>query len=438
MAFISFNYNKNLMYAIIFWGLEIIYRCFIYFQFTNFRIVTDYAINEYIYLIIFNTSDLLAGFLALYINYSSKKKKIHNQDDDTESSMSKITTAVEFVSVKEKYFTRKSFILKMIIIIFLHYSANLSSFIFFSIFKDATYENIFHKAKADIINHFDIIIRYIFSYLLLETKMFKHHKFSIIIILIGFVILAPTDFISMYLFSQGEINPKYTYIYIGVNLLRGVLYPLEDTLVKKIFTEDYIIPEFCMFLRGVGQLILIAIITPILYFTVWEGNIHLDYGDKGIIALVIILYFLSSFIKEYLINKVIYYFSSQSVSFLIISESITTSILEIILYLKNVESETDNKKFIKYLFFIIELIVILNTTFGTLVFDEIIVIKKCGLNLNVAKEISLRARSEILSISNLEDDDEVTIGGAEDDDNEDTDNTEESKLDILPLSVVDQ
>ena len=437
MAFISFNYNKNLMYAIIFWGLEIIYRCFIYFQFTNFRIVTDYAINEYIYLIIFNTSDLLAGFLALYINYSSKKKKIHNQDDDTESSMSKITTAVEFVSVKEKYFTRKSFILKMIIIIFLHYSANLSSFIFFSIFKDATYENIFHKAKADIINHFDIIIRYIFSYLLLETKMFKHHKFSIIIILIGFVILAPTDFISMYLFPQGEINQKYTYIYIGVNLLRGVLYPLEDTFVKKIFTEDYIIPEFCMFLRGVGQLILIAIITPILYFTVWEVNIHIEY-NKGIIALVIILYFLSSFIKEYLINKVIYYFSSQSVSFLIISESITTSILEIILYLKNVESETDNKKFIKYLFFIIELIVILNTTFGTLVFDEIIVIKKCGLNLNVAKEISLRARSEILSISNLEDDDEVTIGGAEDDDNEDTDNTEESKLDILPLSVVDQ
>ena len=437
MAFISFNYNKNLMYAIIFWGLEIIYRCFIYFQFSNFRIVTDYAINEYIYLIIFNTSDLLAGFLALYINYSSKKKKIHNQDDDTESSMSKITTSVEFVSVKEKYFTRKSFILKMIIIIFLHYSANLSSFIFFSIFKDATYENIFHKAKADIINHFDIIIRYIFSYLLLETKMFKHHKFSIIIILIGFVILAPTDFISMYLFPQGEINPKYTYIYIGVNLLRGVLFPLEDTFVKKIFTEDYIIPEFCMFLRGVGQLILIAIITPILYFTVWEVNIHIEY-NKGIIALVIILYFLSSFIKEYLINKVIYYFSSQSVSFLIISESITTSILEIILYLKNVESETDNKKFIKYLFFIIELIVILNTTFGTLVFDEIIVIKKCGLNLNVAKEISLRARSEILSISNLEDDDEVTIGGAEDDDNEDTDNTEESKLDILPLSVVDQ
>jgi len=436
MAFISFNYNKNLIYAIVYWGLEIIFRIAIYFIFINFRIVTDYAINEYIYLFISNISDLYSGFLALYIHFSSKKTTIHEQSDN-DTSRSKISTIIEFVSVKEKYFTRKSFIAKMILISCLHYASHLTSFIFFSLIKEANYENIFYKANADIVNHFDIIIRYIFSYLLLETKIFKHHKFSIIIILISFAILGPTDIISMHIYPQDYIDIIYTYKYIGINLLTGVLFPLEDTFVKKIFTEDYIIPEFCMFLRGVGQLILIAIITPILYFTVWEVNIHIEY-NKGIIALVIILYFLSSFIKEYLINKVIYYFSSQSVSFLIISESITTSILEIILYLKNVESETDNKKFIKYLFFIIELIVILNTTFGTLVFDEIIVIKKCGLNLNVAKEISLRARSEILSISNLEDDDEVTIGGAEDDDNEDTDNTEESKLDILPLSVVDQ
>ena len=58
------------------------------------------------------------------------------------------------------------------------------------------------------------------------------------------------------------------------------------------------------------------------------------------------------------------------------------------------------------------------------------------MNLNVAKEISLRARSEIKSISNLDDD--VTIEETEDNDNEDKDITEESKLDILPLSVVEQ
>ena len=433
MAFISFNYNKNLIYAIVYWGLEIIFRIAIYFIFINFRIVTDYAINEYIYLFISNISDLYSGFLALYIHFSSKKTTIHEQSDN-DTSRSKISTIIEFVSVKEKYFTRKSFIAKMILISCLHYASHLTSFIFFSLIKEANYENIFYKANADIVNHFDIIIRYIFSYLLLETKIFKHHKFSIIIILISFAILGPTDIISMHIYPQDYIDIIYTYKYIGINLLTGVLFPLEDTFVKKIFTEDYIIPEFCMFLRGVGQFILIVIITPILYFTLWKGNIHINHEGNigtGTIVLVIILYSLQAFIKEYLLMKVIYYFSSQSVSFLIISESITTSIMEIILCFKDNKSQN-----LKYLFFAIELIVILITTFGTLVFDEIIVIKKWGLNLNVAKEISLRARSEIKSISNFDDD--VTIEETEDNDNEDKDITEESKLDILPLSVVEQ
>ena len=431
MAFISFNYNKNLIYAIVYWGLEIIFRSVIYFRFVNFRIVTDYAINEYIYLFISNISDLYSGFLALYIHFSSKKTTIHEQSDN-DTSRSKISTIIEFVSVKDKYFTRKSFIVKMILISCLYYASDLTSFIFFSLIKEANYENIFYKANADIVNHFDIIIRYIFSYLLLETKIFKHHKFSIIIILISFVILGPTDIISMHIYPQDYIDIIYTYKYIGINLLSGVLFPLEDTFVKKIFTEDYIIPEFCMLLRGVGQLILIIIITPILYFTLWKGNIYINQEyDKGTIVLVIILYSLQAFIEEYLLMKVIYYFSSQSVSFLIISESITTSIMEIILCFKDNKSQN-----LKYLFFAIELIVILITTFGTLVFDEIIVIKKWGLNLNVAKEISLRARSEIKSISNFDDD--VSIEETEDNDNEDKDITEESKLDILPLSVVEQ
>ena len=37
-------------------------------------------------------------------------------------------------------------------------------------------------------------------------------------------------------------------------------------------------------------------------------------------------------------------------------------------------------------------------TFGTLVYDEIIVIKKCGMDINVAAEIALRGRLEVNSI----------------------------------------
>ena len=78
MSFISFNYNKNLIYAIIYWTLEIIHRTFVYLSWNKYyNIVINDAINEYIYVILLNFSDLLAGFLVIYINCAMKKKRNH-------------------------------------------------------------------------------------------------------------------------------------------------------------------------------------------------------------------------------------------------------------------------------------------------------------------------------------------------------------------------
>jgi hypothetical protein len=75
MSFISFNYNKNLIYAIIYWTLEIIHRTFMYLGWNKYyNIVINDAINEYIYVILLNISDLLAGLLVIYINCAMKKK----------------------------------------------------------------------------------------------------------------------------------------------------------------------------------------------------------------------------------------------------------------------------------------------------------------------------------------------------------------------------
>ena len=46
----------------------------------------------------------------------------------------------------------------------------------------------------------------------------------------------------------------------------------------------------------------------------------------------------------------------------------------------------------------IEIIVILNTSFGTLVYDEILIIKKGGMDLYVRTEIALRGKLEAESI----------------------------------------
>lgn len=98
MSFIRFNYNKNLIYAIIYWALEIIIRSFIYFEWDYFQIVKNSdAINEYIYMILLNISDLLAGFLVLYIQCSLKRKNISENSDIHATG-----TDIELISSREK------------------------------------------------------------------------------------------------------------------------------------------------------------------------------------------------------------------------------------------------------------------------------------------------------------------------------------------------
>ena len=425
MALITFNYNKHLIYAIIYWAIEIIRRSFIYFQWEYFRIIEENdAINEYIYLILLNISDLLAGFLVIYIQYSIKKNKNYDfSDTNTISTIVRVNT-IEFTTIKESILRKsKKFFLKMAFICSLDYIDRLASFIFYQTNKGAEHENIDHKSSVDITNHLDIIFRYIFSFLFLKTKIFKHHKFSIAIICIAFIILIPTDIISIHHFSgENNVDIKLTYIYIAIFCIRGILFPLEDTVVKKVFIEDYILPEHFMFFRGVGDFIIIIVISPVLYFSLY-ADVVFSFGDVTKIIITIILYILSSSIQAYLLIKVIYYFSSQSVSFLIISESVTGSICEIINYF--ISKDYENHLII----LIIEILVIFVTTFGTLVYDEIIIIKKWGLEIDVAAEISSRASIEANRISIIED---------ENDDNEEEEEyeEEETKENILPDSIV--
>ena len=157
-----------------------------------------------------------------------------------------------------------------------------------------------------------------------------------------------------------------------------------------------------MFLRGFGEFIIILIITPFLYFFVWNNIDNIFSSDQSVILIILIVftYIIQSFIKAYVLIKVIYYFSSQSVSFLIISEAITGSIAEIIKFfiLENHDYHI--------ITLIIDIIVVLITTFGTLIYDEILIIKKWGLNINVAAEIRTRANSEVFSISVLDNESE--------------------------------
>ena len=141
---------------------------------------------------------------------------------------------------------------------------------------------------------------------------------------------------------------------------------------------------------GIIQSIFLGILTPILIATKVLYD-DLDFNTLKIIMSII--YTLISFVKQYITLKIIYLFSSQSVSFLIISTSIAGSINDIIGFFR-----TKDKGSIQpyiYVGFVLGLIALFIIIIATLVYDEILIIKKWGLDLNVKSGIIERSLTEI-------------------------------------------
>ena len=199
-----------------------------------------------------------------------------------------------------------------------------------------------------------------------------------------------------------------TLIFTGISSIIGLTYPLEDTFVKQIFLEDYLNPAKFQFYRGIAESILIAVITPILFFS-FQIKLDLGYYNLNIVIPTIIIRLLANFFKSYITLKIIYHYSSQSVSFLLISQSFGGSITRLIeIFIKGIGEEW------KIIFILLEIISILIILFASLVYDEIIIINKWRFNENVKLGIINRGEIE-MEVMN-------TFGDSKLDDNQLVDN----------------
>ena len=396
MSFFSFNFNLNLIYVLIYWLFNISLQLLIDYKYEElFRLSKkNYAENEYIYIIFIIISNLMNGFLIIYVNCSTKKRsKVEN------------TNNTKLIYRDPLKYRNRQFFLKLILISSIELFNLLSYFIFFSLFRDAKNDEVAHKGEKDIISFFDIIMRYIFSIFILKTKVYKHHLWSIYAIIIGFILIVPFDI--MQFISEKDKNTVYSFIFIGISSLRSIFYPLLGTLIKTIYRDYYILPENLLFLMGIIESILIIIITLILFFSnVLKFELTFTFWN----VFMSIIYTLINFIRQYIVAKIIYLFSSQSVSFLIISKSIAVGIKGIIDFF---QSEEKNKVEFSFalIFGIISIFIII---MGTLVYDEIVIVNKFGLNLNVKRGIHERALSEVESaVDELEDDNSKSDANSE-------------------------
>ena len=86
LSLFSFHCDKNLIYVLIYWIVEIFLRMIIVYQYDNCFLISKYnlSLNEYIFVIYFAISNLLSGFLILYIK---KSIKIESDYKETKNSL---------------------------------------------------------------------------------------------------------------------------------------------------------------------------------------------------------------------------------------------------------------------------------------------------------------------------------------------------------------
>ena len=372
MSFLTINCNISFIYVLIYWLLEIFVRLIMYYKWEYFKISDDAAETEYMFLIYPSISKLFSGILIIYINCVVSKKSGYKNKNKVKLIYKNP------IGKKTKYYY-----LKLLLISFLEILSYSFYFIFF-LFMKGENENISSKTAKDVFTLLDIIIRYILSIIILKIKIFKHHIWSIFAIIIGFFLIVPFDICDVYF--EEEINNVVASIYIGVISLKSVFYPLENTYVKKFFNEFYVLPEYLLFSIGVVEVIIFLIITPILYaLNVLKFNFN--FGTE--IVTMTIIYIFTKAVREYILIKFIYLFSSQFVAFLIISLPISGSIMDIINFIRT--KDKSQIPVYAYISFPFELISLSFIIFGTLMYDEIIIVNKFGLNFNVKKGIIERA-----------------------------------------------
>ena len=387
MSFLSFNWDKHFIYAIVYWILEICVRLSMYLRWKSYKMSSSDVQNEYIFVVLLNISDLLAVFLVLYIKWTLRKI-----DSTKTKEIEKKNSGVQYIYEDAEETNNLNFIKRIILISALDYLSRSLYWISYAI-TGANNDIVSHTLQKDIVNTLDILMRYAFSIFILKIVIHRHRVLSVILITFGFVILLPVDFI--YLKSNDNVFDMSTTLkYAGILAFRAVFGPLEDTFIKKLYSENYILPEYLMLARGCFEFIIIAIITPILYFS-FDVKWDIHFGYENIITLII--YTFASFVKSYFLLKIIYHFSSQSVSFLVISESVTGSINEIIDFVKD-----EDKQILDIILLILEMIGILIIAFATLLYDEVIIIKKWNLDKNVKPGIIKRGEADAKKISDID------------------------------------
>ena len=384
MSLVSISFYKTYYYFVIVLSLDLLNKLIKDHFDTIYSPEENIKIIELFNLLCYNVADLLSGFLVLYTYISSRSDKKETIVKKKSKNVIQYDLIYNDLSIREKKY---SFIL---LISFLEFIGRFSDFFFYLILNI----NRIRDGEITWLISIDILSRIVFSNLILKSKIYNHHILSIILTILGLCSMSAGAFI---IIKDTELSNWPYFISLAIKF---VILSLEDVINKLLLTDKFLLPQSLMFLRGLFNSIMFVFFILFIYlmkYMDFSFNINDSTSNIYIQISLIIVYTFFAFLRSFSVIKVIDIFSPQHVSF-----------INVIFYLFRLLNCRINSKD-NIALIINDSLCLFIIAFSTLVFNEILIIKTCGLDENTKNGFLEKEKKEkediILSLNDCEETD---------------------------------
>ena len=342
-------------------------------------------------------SDSLQGIFVFFNRMKIRKESKKSVNQSFLNSDDKLSSIKETKNTS----TCLSFMKIMIKIVSVDYFCQLLFLIFSLIFKK---DEIIPRKNNNYLLIIDILSRFIFCRLILDTYFYKHHIVSMLINLVVFIILGLFDIYNIFKQVDMEISIFFSFL-----IIQTIAYSMEDVLNKIALSRESLTPYSLLYYKGIMEIPFLIITTIIvLYFqNTFNDFSLLDPEYQKYVLVRRSLFIILNILRSIFLVKVIDKFSSQHLSILKVLESIFMFVYFLIHH--------DYKDNIIYIPIISVSFIII--VFTSLVYNEIIVINICGLQDYTQHGLDIQAdkdlREAITEISEMSEDVSQTTSRSE-------------------------
>ena len=389
---IEFTFNPKLLCILVFPIFKELER------FISGQLLKDKDHNLFkIFRILLSNQFSIIFLLIFKCKNKSQKKDISQEetpekDNENEEKDERTSSAITMAETEIKRSKKKK---KIKSILFL---CLLSILYFCSYFYNYYVRNsIFRLCRNSIGIIFEIIILYLLSFFILKAKYYKHHYFSISVILITLIVL--------FILYLKQVNDSEYSIYnsIWYYFVYYCLYGSFNILIKKYLSVYYYSLYFILLIMSTFSCFLMLFYDIVAFFANRKlSGIIVSFAENlnsvgSVFLFIVDLLFL--FISNLGMFWTIYYFTPFH---LIIVEFISELINYYIKLIQYKQGQViDNGKY-DFIFntnnIALFSVIFLINLICSLIFNEIFILKFCKLEYNTKKYIKERAENDISSI----------------------------------------